>query len=614
MEQELPQELFDALNENNIILEEASTIISETSKDIDTKKVVEKNVIAKPKIRATLTGDERKRYSLIGEELFKPFFKKLAQMKKRESMIIKDDVASIDKGVKDQYDKKEEKKKKKSGIYSILFLALAGFIVFKDEIIAFFGKIKDTFGEKISSILSGIKETFSFPDISALPAEFKNMWNSALSAFSNIAGPIIADAKQKFNDFWSKLDFPADLKTELQKIPRALISGLESLTAYLKNIFEEDGDDDDEEEEEAEEEAQAANNAVTNAAASEIQQRASSAINDLVANSSTTLSSYSLRDAYAKIPQYVREELARLGINGVMSDDESKIDPARANEEYVRKISAALIQNAQPVSGSLSDSRIENIQDAIDDALAEMGPIDFREPLSPEDLQELVSNIKESANIANLDENAVMQQLLQINENFGQLQSLDNHLALAPVMMDEGDGAFQTALTVARQTGRMAEFSFVEARAIILDTTDKLVNTFNSFNSEMAKAFADGAASYYARLERPNITITPEIHPPSNISFNTCDIYAIDAKNIKILNDKITELTQESVNTIMEQNKILGDIKVLLSAPLPESQGKANAPVTNMLLGNPERNGTNHVAQGAYTVSAALMNSITAGA
>ena len=122
MEQELPQELFDALNENNIILEEASTIISETSKDIDTKKVVEKNVIAKPKIRANLTGDERKRYSLIGEELFKPFFKKLAQMKKRESMIIKDDVASIDKGVKDQYDKKEEKKKKK--IWNIFYFVL----------------------------------------------------------------------------------------------------------------------------------------------------------------------------------------------------------------------------------------------------------------------------------------------------------------------------------------------------------------------------------------------------------------------------------------------------------------------------------------------------------
>ena len=147
MEQQLPQELFDALNENNIILEEASTIISETSKDIDTKKVVEKNVISKPKVRSNLTGDERKRYSLIGEELFKPFFKKLAQMKKRESMIIKDDVASIDKGVKDQYDKKEEKKKKKSGIYSILFLALAGFIIFKDEIIAFFGKIKDTLSD-----------------------------------------------------------------------------------------------------------------------------------------------------------------------------------------------------------------------------------------------------------------------------------------------------------------------------------------------------------------------------------------------------------------------------------------------------------------------------------
>jgi hypothetical protein len=612
MEQQLPQELFDALNENNKILEEANSIISETSDDIDNKKVVEKNVISKPKVRASLTGDERKRYSLIGEELFKPFFKKLAQMKKKESMLIKDDVASIDKGLKEQYENKEEKKKNKSGIFGILFLALAGFIIFKDEILAFFGRIKETFGEKISSILSGIKDTFSFPDISSLPDDFKKMWDSALSAFGNVAGPIIKETTEKFKDFWNKLKFPDDLSKTLREIPNALISGLESLTSYLKGIFQEDNPEYDKDEEE--EEAEETTNAVANAAASEVQQKASAAINDLVANSNSAISSYSLRDAYAKIPQHVREELARLGISGVMSDDETKIDPERANAEYIRKISAALIENAQPVAGGLSDSRIENIQDAIDDALAEMGPLDFREPLSPEDLQELVTNVKENANIANLDEETLMQQIAQINQNFGQLQSLDNHLALAPVMANGGDDAFQTALTVARQSGRMAEFSFVEARAIILDTTERLINSFNTFNNEMAKAFAEGAASYYSRLERPNITITPEIHPPANISFNTCEIYAIDAKNIKILNDRITELTEESIETIMEQNKILDDIKVLLSTVPLQSQGKPSSSHTNLLLGNPERNGTNHVAQGAYTVSASLMNSITAGA
>lgn len=612
MEQQLPQELFDALNENNKILEEASSIILETSDDIDNKKVVEKNVISKPKVRANLTGDERKRYSLIGEELFKPFFKKLAQMKKKESMLIKDDVASIDKGLKEQYENKEEKKNNKSGIYGILFLALAGFIVFKDEILAFFGRIKETFGEKISSILSGIKDTFSFPDISSLPDDFRKMWDNALSAFGNIAGPIIKETTEKFKAFWNNLKFPDDLTKTLREIPNVLIRGLESLTSYLKGIFQEDNPEYEEDEEE--EEAEETTNAVANAAASEVQQKASAAINDLVANSNSAISSYSLRDAYAKIPQYVRDELARLGISGVMSDDESKIDPERANAEYIRKISAALIENAQPVAGGLSDNRIENIQDAIDDALAEIGPLDFREPISPEDLQELVTSVKENANIANLDEEALMQQIAQINQNFGQLQSLDNHLALAPIMTNEGDDAFQTALTVARQTGRMAEFSFVEARAIILDTTERLINSFNTFNNEMAKAFAEGAASYYSRLERPNVTITPEIHPPANISFNTCEIYAIDAKNIKILNDRITELTEESIETIMEQNKILDDIKVLLTNVPLQSQGKPSSSHTNLLIGNPERNGTNHVAQGAYTVSASLMNSITAGA
>ena len=613
MEQQLPQELFDALNENNKVLEEASSIISETSGDIDNKKVVEKNIISKPKVRSNLTGDERKRYSLIGEELFKPFFKKLAQMKKEESMIIKDDVASIDKGLKEQYENKEEKEKNKSGIYSILFLALAGFIIFKDEILAFFGRIKETFGEKISSILSGIKDTFSFPDISSLPGDFRKMWDNALSVFGNVAAPIIKETTEKFKAFWDKLKFPDDLTKTLREIPNVLIKGLESLTNYLKSIFQEDNPEYEEDEEE-EEEAEETTNAVANAAASEVQQKASAAINDLVAKSNSAISSYSLRDAYAKIPQYVREELARLGISGVMSDDESKIDLERANAEYIRKISAALIENAQPVAGGLSDSRIENIQDAINDALAEMGPLDFREPLSPEDLEELVTNVKENANISNLDEETLMQQIAQINQNFGQLQNLDNHLALAPIITNGGDDAFQAALTVARQTGRMAEFSFVEARAIILDTTERLINSFNTFNNEMAKAFADGAASYYSRLERPNITITPEIHPPANISFNTCEIYAIDAKNIKILNDRITELTEESIETIMEQNKILDDIKVLLlTAPL-QSQGKASSSHTNLLIGNPERNGTNHVAQGAYTVSASLMNSITAGA
>lgn len=76
---ELPQDVYDAMNEASVRLSDAGETVAKSSEKHDDEK---KNTIEKTRLpRHQLTASERARYRRIGEELFRGGLDKARQVK-----------------------------------------------------------------------------------------------------------------------------------------------------------------------------------------------------------------------------------------------------------------------------------------------------------------------------------------------------------------------------------------------------------------------------------------------------------------------------------------------------------------------------------------------------
>lgn len=565
MEYSLPQELFDALKENNKVLEESSQIISKNNENKEKKEVSEKNIVKSVKINTSLSSDEKRRYSLIGEEFFKPLFKKFSDLKKQESMLIKNDMDLVSKNLKKQYTDKSETKKGASKLWTFLFLGAAAIIAFKDKIAFFFKELKDKVTSKITDVITKIKEAFTFPDLTELTNEIKNFWNSGVTKISDISSNVSEFVKNSWNNFWNGVGLDIDLEEELKKIPDAIAGALEFIAKGLRNLFE--SEDDDTEQENSKSPDTNQNNIPIQPPFSpeEIKAKreieaATRSFQDYALSQVHAIDSVQLKEYYTKtLPADIKSKLDEMKLSVVMKDNDIDLDIAQ--DEYKKNISNIISGFA--LTGVESEKRQDNILEVIESKIKDLN---FQQPLDEESYKQLLSDIKKEANIKILDESSILDKFREINTNFSRVSQFKDHLQMTKMLNSNDDKAFDMALNHAKFTDNMLEFRFKEARAVILSTTKQLVESFNSFSKKTVEGLIEGISGnelfkHLISLPEINVSTVPNV----DNSTNNYEILALDETKIGAFNDKVIELTTKSAENIEKQNSILMEIKNKLS-------------------------------------------------
>lgn len=603
MEYSLPQELFDALKENNKVLEESSQIISKNNENKEKKEVSEKNIVKSVKINTTLSSDEKRRYSLIGEEFFKPLFKKFSDLKKQESMLIKNDMDLVSKNLKKQYTDKSETKKGASKLWAFLFLGAAAIIAFKDKIAFFFKELKDKVTSKITDVITKIKEAFTFPDLTELFNEVKNFWDSGVTKISDISSNVSESVKNSWNNLWNGFKFDIDLKKELQEIPLAIAGALRFIAKGLEDLFK--SEDGDTEEENLESPDTNQNNSQTQPTYSpeeiKAKEEIEAAARSFQAYSLSQLNaidSVQFKKFYTEtLPADIRSSLNEMGLSVEMKDNDINLD--NAQDEYKKNISKVILGFA--LTGVESERRQDDILKAIESKIKDLN---FQQPLDEESYRQLLSDIKKGANIAALDEDSIIDELREINANFSKVSEFRDHLQMTKMLNSDDDKAFDMALNHAKLTGNMLEFRFKEARSVILSTTKQLVESFNSFSKKTVEGLIEGISGnelfkHLISLPEINVSTVPNV----DNSTNNYEILALDETKIGAFNDKVIELTTKSAENIEKQNSILMEIKNKLSLSKDSNQN-SNQPLFYPLAknGKSDESGTNVVSNNSRAV------------
>lgn len=235
-EQKLPADIVDALIENTKTIESNTELISEIVSEKDVSSTVKKNVLAKDKTLTSLSTAEKKRYTNIGNELFKPLIKHLDYLIKKEKN--RDDmrIAKKTKIIKELAPKKEEKKDEEKsspllkimGIISTVGSAALLIYMFKDKIKDFFGSFFN-FKKIYSSATNLIGTGFNF---------FSSLWNNLKSYISNFT----QNTSGIFTSWWDKTILPL-LTAGWSWISNIFGDGFKWATDTFTNLFGDKNDD-----------------------------------------------------------------------------------------------------------------------------------------------------------------------------------------------------------------------------------------------------------------------------------------------------------------------------------------------------------------------------------
>jgi hypothetical protein len=234
--QKLPDDIVDALIENTKTIESNSELISEIVSEKDVSSTVKKNVLAKDKTLTSLSSAEKKRYTNIGNELFKPLIKHLDYLIKKEKNRDEMRIGKKTKIVKELASKKEEKKDEEKsspllkimGIISTVGSAALLIYMFKDKIMGFFESFFN-FKKIYSSATNLIGIGFNF---------FSSLWNNLKSYISNFT----QSTTGTFTSWWDKTILPL-LTAGWSWISNIFGDGFNWATDTFTNLF--GGKDDD---------------------------------------------------------------------------------------------------------------------------------------------------------------------------------------------------------------------------------------------------------------------------------------------------------------------------------------------------------------------------------
>lgn len=598
----LPADIFTALAKNTEVMEKnnANTIIEKESKEKE--KINKKNIINKPRVRPALTTDEKKRYSLIGNEFLKPLFKKIEAWKNKESMLIKDDMDIVQKKLNEQYINKKTKKGSSDSWQSFIekwtMIAIAGGAILLwayQKLSDFFSNLK--LNEKIDGIIKWfkdkyewIKKLFNFEKIANFFKKILNdvnltdIWEKITQIYDSISNGFSA----VWNAISSKINFGA-IWDAIKGIPLAITSPLAFLGSKLLSFFDVKIGENSE------------NNTVQNRTQENnthltpeftgyvdpntirlenemARRRMQSRLDD----PTTFLRTGTYQELQKNFLPKIKNEFKSLGISlekGVLSENET-LDTYRAKvkEEISKQFEGGIGQGLSEEVNVKLDKYVKGLN--------------FKNPPSIDEirknLNEIILNNKQ--NLTNFEKKQLDEATLGIAsmaEKFNKLPEMYKQLELGEELSKNSEKAFEILQENAKKEGRLSEFHFIEARNVILDSSTKIVNAFNEFSDKIANAITEDLKTYFTKL-KPEVVLKPKLKVGDDKSTNNYSIVTLDKSDIKVLNDKVVELTEKTVEEIKEQNKVLSELVSSIKA-MPTSNNASNIIASNTNLKNSQQ-------------------------
>lgn len=606
----IPAHIFSALVESTKAMEQYNVNNETKNKAKTQEKTVNKNIIKKPKINAILTADEKKRYALIGAEFFKPLFKKIEYWKNKESMLIKNDDNDIVKNnLKKQYSIKDFLKNMNTEKWTaIIMLAIVGIMWVSDIIYKFFSTLSDKFENKIQSAIDWIKNAFDFK---SWDEKIKNFFNGEeFKKLNEILDEIQTTVTKNFNDVWAgikkKMNFDV-ISDAIKSIPKALADVLDNIAKWLRGTFEGAEDEDEEDEEDTD----TKNSKSINPSDSiEIQKLEAERQKRILLDQFNSTTAFMRSSGHKKVQEeLLTKAKAELNELGISSQDEMK-NIHRVLEIYRNKANQAL------GAGQLSQEANKKIISFTKD-------LNFNNPPSIEEIRDSIKQIflvdkvnrNPAGTVHSLSQNEQKKvddltiEIVRLGDKFSKIPELGGQIILGEELQKNPEKAFAILQENARVEGRLSEFQFVEARSAIIDSTTKIVNSFNEFSTKIADSIAEDLKSYFSKL-KPEVILKPTIKAGDNKSTTNYSVITLDKSELLALNNKVVDLAAQTVDEIKKQNETLTNLITVIKEK-PQTLPTSIMPLVSANNTVPSNNSGQRVALGAQSVRNNSINSVS---
>ena len=631
-EDRLSDEVLNALVENTKVIEANNRVLEAQGEKTEKKDKKEANVVAAPKVNSSLTGDEKARYANIGKEMFAPVLSSLEKLIKREKkkneMLIKEDAATVEDNLKIQYETKPDPQAEGGGtswltvLLGILAVAGVAIALFHDKIGEFFGKIWDW----VTDMFSSIANFFSTDNGDSPISKILKICGDALGALWSFVQPIFKKMGEfgktiwdGFKAGWDKfITGPDGILNFGVKVVKGIISFASNAISWIGNaiksavmgpinmIFGGAEDDGKAAGEEAAQDVKATvNQEATDAAARQKAITEDVLFNAEKADAAIMETAQANRDAAL---QRAREQGLEVK-DGKVTDESLKEHAAKAGLDAFMK--ANNITDATPEEYekykkefmkfvNVKDGEAKINMEGLKNHLKNLADQDSSWWKSETDFIDGLQNMTtKQMNSINGSVTGALQEGLQVTADMKAAENLEN--------MTEEE-RFEARLRQAMNSGKSAEFRFMEGRKMILESAEIIKSTFGNYDEDIRKNFTSTWASFMKDfLDKIQIIINTST--PQDNSTNNYQITPLHKETFTTMANQLVSLARASLDVVTKQNNILGEICLLLANP-PAPPAPLPPIISDNAMDKLEE-GVNNVAKSAKSLVANLADAVT---
>ncbi len=631
-EERLSDEVLNALVENTKVIEANNRVLEAQGEKTEKKDKKEANVIAEPKVNSSLTGDEKARYANIGKEMFAPVLSSLEKLIKREKkkneMLIKDDAATVEDNLKIQYETKPDPQAEGGGsswltvLLGILAVAGVAIALFHDKIGEFFGKIWDWVTEMFSSIAN----FFSTENGSSPISKILKICGDALGALWSFVKPIFKKMGEFGKTIWNGIKAgwdkfitgPDGILNFGVKVVKGIISFASNAISWIGNaiksavmgpinmIFGGAEDDGKAAGEEAAQDVKASvNQEATDAAARQKAITDDVLFNAEKADAAIIETAQANRDAALQrakeqglevkdgrvTDESLKEHAAKAGLDAFMKangiDNVDSEEYERYKNEFMKFVE---------LKDGEAKINMEGLKNHLNKLADEESSIWTIESDFIDGLQNMTTD---QINSINGSVTGALQEGLQVTADMKAAENLEN--------MTEEE-RFEARLRQAMNSGKSAEFRFMEGRKMILESAELIKSTFGNYDENIRKNFTSTWASFMKDfLDKIQIIINTST--PQDNSTNNYQITPLHKETFTTMANQLVSLAQASLDVVTKQNNILGEICLLLANP-PAPPTAATPIIADNAMDKLDE-GANYVARTAKSLVANLADAVT---
>lgn len=597
----LDDKILNALIENTKVIDSNTVVLSALNEKKEGEEKTEKNVNKAPKVSSSLTGDEKARYANIGKELFAPVLSALDKLIKREKrkneMLIKDDANTIGEGLRIQYITCPCACEGNGTSWLTILLgilAVAGTAVyfFKDKISEFFTSIWDW----VSDMFGSIAKFFSTENGESPISKVLKICSDSLSSLWKFVKPIF----QKLGEFgkviWSGIEFawhnfitgPNGILNFGTKVVSSLISFAKNsvsgigdaiksaVMGPIKMIFGGAEDDAKAASEETIEDVKAS----VNQAAADQAAKTKAITDDTLfsaekADQAIIETAKATRDAAnAKAKKYglevkdgkvtdesLKEHAAKAGLDAFMKANNIEDIDDKEYQKYKNEFMKFV---------EIKEGKADINMKALKEHMNELADGDSSMWKIESDFIDGLQNMTaEQMNAINGNVTSALTEGLQMNADLQAAEKLEN-------MTEEEK--FEARLRQAMNSGKSAEFRFMEGRKMILESAEIIKSAFIGYDNTIRNNFTSTWGSFmHDFLEQIKITINTS--SPQDNSHNTYSITPLHKESFRTMANQLVALSQASLEVVTQQNILLADIcHLLANPPAPPPQETAVVP------------------------------------